>query len=259
MTSKYRPWSLLALTLVIAACGRSEVVVSSLPPQTTATASPASSTSAPTATTTASVTVVPTDLRPWGGSVPGAHLTVMVLDGWSAFDGFVAKGDADDPPNWMALGSSSVANIYSDRCEWIGALLDPPPGPTVDDLANAFAEIWGSDATTPTDVMVDGFAGKQVVLTVPTDVNFADCVSGHFMSWRDSGGGDRWYQGPGQIEQLWILDVEGERLLIGATYFPEATPQDRVELQQIIDSIQIDISTLAPGSDDSRVGGMRAE
>ena len=163
----------------------------------------------------------------------------MLPDGWDATEGFVIKGDDDDvPPTFMRLGSSVVANIYSEPCQ--DNLLDPPLGPTVDDLATAFADAWGTNATTPTEVTLDGFVGKQMVLTVPADVDFADCVTERYMAWRDTGGGDRWYQGPGQIQESWIVDVEGERLLIEASYFPGLSPENRAELQQVIDSIQIE-------------------
>ena len=32
---------------------------------------------------------------------------------------------------------------------------------------------------------------------------------------------------PAQIDEWWILDIGGDRLLINATYFPEASTQDR--------------------------------
>jgi len=176
-----------------------------------------------------------TVIVPWGGPGPRAHLTVMVPDGWEVHDGWVVKDDDEGRPR---LGSSVVANIYSEPCN--STLLDPPLGPTVDDLATAFADVWGADATSPTEVTLDGYAGKQMVLTVPEDVDFADCVAGNYMAWRDTGGGDRLFQGPGQIQESWIIDVEGERLLIEASYFPEITSENRAELQQVIESIQIE-------------------
>lgn len=57
-----------------------------------------------------------------------------------------------------------------------------------------------------------------------------------FKSWTDVEG-DRYQQGPGQIDWLWILDVEGHRLVIDATYLPGATGQDRAELAQVVSSI----------------------
>jgi len=113
-------------------------------------------------------------LRP-DGSSSSAQLRLSVPDSWSTFQDWAVIKEAG---TGVAFGS--VSNIYTDRCQWGGALLDPRVGPSVDDLAIAVAESWGSDATAPIDVMLDGFAGKQMVLTVPTDVDFADCFLGRF-------------------------------------------------------------------------------
>lgn len=45
--------------------------------------------------------------------------------------------------------------------------LDPPVGPTVDDLASAWSDLPAFDSTAPIDVTVDGFDGKMVEFTVP--------------------------------------------------------------------------------------------
>ena len=58
-----------------------------------------------------------------------------------------------------------VGNTYTDPCQSVA--LDPPVGPTVDDLASAWADQPALDATAPTDITVDGFHGKQVEFTVP--------------------------------------------------------------------------------------------
>ena len=45
---------------------------------------------------------------------------------------------------------------------------------------------------------------------------------------------------PGARLQLWILDVEGTRLVIGARNQPGAAAEAVAELQGIIDSIKVD-------------------
>ena len=204
-------------------------------------ANPRSGVAALSAGTTSTSTLGPTTIIYPDGSIgPGPQLTVLMPTGWetwppnSSIPSSIVKGDPE-PPNWMAVGAGYIANIYSDRCQWRSALLDPPVGPTVDDLTNALADLWGADASAPTDITLDGFAGKQMVLTVPTDVDFADCDNGQFRRFPGF-----WYQGQGQIDRLWILDVEGERLVVVATYFPEGSAEDLAELQQVIDSIQIE-------------------
>ena len=48
-----------------------------------------------------------------------------------------------------------------------GCWLDPPVGPTVDDLVAAWANLPDLAATAAVDVTVDGYAGKQIEFTVP--------------------------------------------------------------------------------------------
>ena len=73
-----------------------------------------------------------------------------------------------------------ISNIYADGCQWV--LLDPPVGPTVDDLVAAWANLPDFAATAAVDVTVDGYAGKQIEFTVP-DYN-AGRVQGDGGRWR---------------------------------------------------------------------------
>ena len=246
MSNPKRSWVLLALTSIVVACTGSEVVTSSLPSQTSTTASPFASTTTPIATTAPSVAAETAEIRPWGPSELGVQLTMLLPDGWEAGDGLIGRSDSDDPANWAMVGASTVANIFADRCQWTGTELDPPVGPTVDDLATAFATVWGEGATTPVDAVLDGFAGKHMVLTVPTDVDLDGCHNEQFRGWEVNGGGYRWYQGPGQIEELWILDVEGDRILVRTSYFPELSALARAEQQQVIESIRFQVEATSP-------------
>jgi hypothetical protein len=40
------------------------------------------------------------------------------------------------------------------------------------------------------------------------------------------------------VDRIWILDVGGERLVVDAFYLAEATPEDRAELERVVDSIR---------------------
>ena len=48
------------------------------------------------------------------------------------------------------------------------------------------------------------------------------------------------YTGPGYVEEFWILDVEGTRLMIAAGRSPGAPSEDEAELRAILDSIRIE-------------------
>ena len=47
-------------------------------------------------------------------------------------------------------------------------------------------------------------------------------------------------QGPGQRWHLWILDVDGIRVVVHADDYADTSPSDQAEIQAIVDSIQIE-------------------
>ncbi len=160
-------------------------------------------------------------------------VTLTVPDGWANIGGFGANGDGTAVVVWPS--DEEVAHVYADPCRWQDGFVDPPVGPTVDDLATAFANQPQRGESVPTDVTIDGYSGKTIELSVPDDINFADCDDGQFQSWEG-----RTHQEPGQIDRLYILDVDGQRVLIDAHFIPGTSEADLAEQQAILDSIQID-------------------
>jgi hypothetical protein len=129
-----------------------------------------------------------------------------------------------------------VGNIYAEGCQSV--LFDPPVGPTVDDLVSAFANLPGLAPTAAVDVTVDGYVGKQIELTVP-DYKEDECKDA-FALWQEDGNQNVTPRyAPNQHNQLWILDVNGTRLVIVAASYPDTSPQDRADLDEILASIQI--------------------
>jgi hypothetical protein len=142
--------------------------------------------------------------------------------------------------NQVGMGFANVANVYADRCHWRAAgVLDPAVGPSVDELVDAFAAQPRFTASVPSDVSLAGFSGFHLELTIDADLDFSTCDAGEVHSWVDVKGNSRYYQGPGQIEQFWILDVEGTRLVIEGSLFPLASRASRDDLTRIVESIRI--------------------
>ena len=161
-------------------------------------------------------------------------------DGWEALEtAGRSSSRAVDPVFGVAFWD--VANVFVDPCQWV--LFDPPVGPSVDELASAWAKVPAVEVTSTSDVTVDGYVGREVEFTVP-NYDASECKQNMFGLWQDSLGSvgnipDYWAQGPNVHLQLWILDVDGTRLVIKASYFPNTSEQDRADLEEILDSIQI--------------------
>jgi hypothetical protein len=185
-------------------------------------------------------------------SANNIRVTFTVPKSWTVLthDGAVVArmpiGSAYSTHGAAVVQFDSVSNIYSysysDGCRMTP--LDPPVGPTVDDLVTAWANVPELAATAPVDITVDGYTGQQIEFTVPDD---APCIFGLFGVWSDAGpDGNHDPDWPSnqslsasQHFRMLVLDVDGTRLLIAASTVQNTTPQDRAALEEFLASIQI--------------------
>ncbi len=183
------------------------------------------------------------DLDP---STPLRVTFTVPTDGWKSWIGAAKFSSAGH----VGLSITTVSNLVRHGCRdhsWA----DPPVGPGVDDLATALAGLAPFSVTSsPEDVSVYGYQGKHLELTVPNlpvsnDGTFEGCDEGNLKSWVaaiDTEPGDAFYgyTGPGYVEEFWILDVDGTRLMIAAERSPGSPTKDAVELGGILRSIRIE-------------------
>jgi hypothetical protein len=161
-------------------------------------------------------------------------------DGWISWGPGVHTTEPDERDH-VGIGFANVANLYADPCHWRTAgMLDPAVGPSVAELVAGLAAQSRFTASAPTDVSLAGFAGSYLELTIDADLDFSTCDAGEVHSWIETKGSSRYYQGPGQIEQFWIIDVDGTRLVIEGSLFPQASRANRDDLARIIESIRIE-------------------
>jgi hypothetical protein len=166
------------------------------------------------------------------------RVTFTLPSGWDSAMGGPYLVDLRRPYHPGGVTFSIFDMVYADPCHPSQGFVDPPPGPTAADLAAVLASLPGLTATTPTDVAMDGYRGKQLTLTAP--VNFDGCTIAMegFVPWvlPLAGAND---MRPGERARVWILDVEGQRLVIATAEMPAQTPQEQAELREILDSIRI--------------------
>jgi hypothetical protein len=143
-----------------------------------------------------------------------------------------------------------VGNVYTGGCHWLGTALNPPIGPTVDDLATALLAQAGPGASPPIAVTVGGHAGKKVELSIPQDVDVTTCDSdGRFGRWSpadQSNEAQPWTYGNGQHNTVYIIDVDGKRQVIDTMYLPGTSTADRAEIDQIVASIRFEPRPASP-------------
>lgn len=232
-----------SLILVLAACSGSAPTASAERPSSTATTPSLGSGERLLHAGTYRVGL--NEIAPGGAEIPPILITVP--DGWNSLDGWVLHRGALGEPS-VAVMFWDVDEVYGHPCQWSGTLFDP--GPSVEDLTDALVDIPLRNASPPTDVTLDGYAGKYLEWSVPADIemndegNFPECDAGpdghhDFNSWTGNGwASNRYQQGPGQVDQLWILDVNGSRLVVDAFYMPSTTDEDREELRDVVESIR---------------------
>jgi hypothetical protein len=169
------------------------------------------------------------------GPSAATSATFTVPEGWRGFAGScVLPLTGTEAPDGMGIcfGGGSTG-LFSDPCHGTSGPSDIQVGPTVNDLAIALGAQKAYTSSKPTDVTLGGYSGKQMNLPLPSDV--ASCDKGEFIPWA----GSIYAQGPDNRWQLWILDVDGDRLIIAATSFPATPAADLAEQQAIVDSIQL--------------------
>ena len=215
----------------------------------------------------------PTSAAPTGspdGSLPEGRFTVLDLGapggslafavtipgpGWTSLPDFggLLKGEDSDPPEAAMLfwswPAGTTLDVFGDACRW-ESTRPTTPAATVDEIASALAAQAPRDASTPVDVTIGGHDGKHVTLHVPDDAPtraeaFKDCDGGEFASYGETGktgvdGLARTHQGPGQVDELWILDVDGRLAIIDVMYRPDTSDELIEEMRTIVESTTVE-------------------
>ena len=155
-----------------------------------------------------------------------ADIILTVPAGWQKN---IAPAVVWTPSSEAHLGFSTVETLSSDPCDESAPLLDPAVGPTVDDLVAALENVAGIEAGAPTPTTVDGYAGTKLDLTATCPETWL------WMSQPVNG-----MTGVEEHTFVWIIDVDGERLMIGAHDRSGATSDAVSDMQEMVDTLQIE-------------------
>jgi hypothetical protein len=139
------------------------------------------------------------------------RVTFSVPAGW----GYVGTSqDASviaNAPQTAVLSWLETDNLYRDPCRWQTGVLNPPVGPSVDDLVRALANLPGFRVTGPAAVTIGGLPAQRLVLV--QEIRSSDCDGGQMKtwSWEPTGRGHDLYGGPISVS---VLSVDGTRLVM---------------------------------------------
>ena len=166
--------------------------------------------------------------------------------GWSQWFGAL-KSAGDEH---VMINITTVVNVVRDGCR-DHAWAEPPVGPSVDDLAAALADLAPFRVTSaPKDVTRYGYRGKHLALAAPDlrfeGDDFIGCVDGNLLSWvapidvaEGELGAFHGYSAE-PVEEFWILDVDGTRLVIEANWSRSSPAADVAEMQAVLESIRVE-------------------
>jgi hypothetical protein len=171
-----------------------------------------------------------------------AWAEVDVATGFEVQTDSVLWPDDDRPPR--ALMFWTVDGVNAQPCRGP----DPPrfadPGPTVEDLAMALHQQPHRLGAAPTPVTFAGYEGLYLELRLPKRLKTDSCTTGSYEAWQaldptTMGRQERYQYGPGFVDRIWILDADGQRLVVNATFDPRITDSDAAALDAMLESITI--------------------
>ncbi len=184
-----------------------------------------------------------------------ARLTITLPAGWrKSSPGLYLKPDRSGPVG-LSIGTYSIEHVNTFPCRWAsGQFTDTAYPQTAAGLAQALSAFWGQDpdqtpffsnssiapiATKPAPTTLDGYPAWRLQILIPSTFDFSACDGGQLILWEATDGTVRAGLGPGEIDQLWVVDVHGELVVVDAALPLLASPSDTAELQAVVDSVHI--------------------
>lgn len=263
---------MLAVSVLIAALAGSAVRVTAQDQALSTTASTAdqpTTTAAPHGTLppSASTTAIPengplapgtyTLAKPAGWLPDYRKLIVTLPAGWAISDGLVHKHL--DRVDEVAFSVWTVNRVYDDPCNWQESPLseidlsddqvhinfhEATTGSTVrSPLHGGLANQIGRNASGLISVELGGQPALKIELSVPAQLDLATCDLGQFRSWTGlSATGDdaNAHHTPGQIDVVYMVDVDRAPLVIDVSHMPATSASDLAELEAILASMIVD-------------------
>jgi len=158
---------------------------------------------------------------PMWGSEPDTlpRAVVEVPAGYGSPGGWVVDRGADgDPDNYGTVSFWDVDTVFPDPCD---PAKGDDPGPAVADLAQALRRQDRVRATDPDPVTFDGHAGLYLEIAFPKDDSrMIGCPESSYKLWGAGDGGAYGSGIAGTVSRVWILDVDGTRVVMVADTTP---------------------------------------
>jgi len=184
------------------------------------------------------------------------EVTVNLPMGWEAAGPSMYLKRASAGPVGLSIGAYSIQHVNTFPCRWASpAYTDTAYPQTAAGLALALSAFWGQDpdqvpffsnstiapiSSRPRPTAIGGHPAWYVDVLIPSVLDFSQCDADQFVLWESADGSVRYGLGPGEIDRLWVVDMDGAPVVIDATLPLLASRSDAAELQAVIDSVRIE-------------------
>ncbi len=172
-------------------------------------------------------------------------------EGWAVSDGLVSKNLGQ--PTEMAFSFWTVDQVYADGCHWedseltdldLGRHEHQPDGALVVKSGGqgGLLNQAGRASAEMTQFTQSGRAILRIELAISADLDLAACDRGEFRAWTewDVADGANSRHAPGQIDVVYMIDVDLRPLVIDASHLPSTSAEDLAELEAVLASMRWD-------------------
>lgn len=227
--TRHTPFSLAAVAILLAACS-ADADPNDRSGEEPPTASPSGDLVQATRLTEAATSdseLVP-GVYAMGFSSDQADVPMVLIDVPAGYygrgDGFEITAEEGGFRHFDTWTVSEVAEEPCGGATWVD------PGPGVADLGDALAALPVWETSKPVPVTIGGYSGVVMDFNVPARLP-ARC-HGDLFGWREYSGGTQGI-GPGKAQRLWIVDVDGHRLMLVVGYFPGPDGPTRAVIKEM--------------------------
>jgi hypothetical protein len=154
-----------------------------------------------------------------------------------------------DAPDGIGVAFFTPNGLYSDPCHWdVRGIADAGPpgdvkiGSSVDDMVAALRANTFYTSTAPKAVTIDGHAATELALQLPND-SYTKCdkddpndSGGHEFVFSGSG---LYAQGRGNRWDLYIVDVDGTRLVAAILSYAKTPQADLNVARNVVETLRI--------------------
>ncbi len=184
------------------------------------------------------------------------EVTVNLPMGWEAAGPSMYLKRASAGPVGLSIGAYSIQHVNTFPCRRASpAYTDTAYPQTAAGLALALSAFWGQDpdqvpffsnstiapiSSRPRPTAIGGHPAWYVDVLIPSVLDFSQCDADQLVLWESADGSVRYGLGPGEIDRLWVVDMDGAPVVIDATLPLLASRSDAAELQAVIDSVRIE-------------------